>query len=235
MFGVGMGIESSYLAAFVVGLLGGVHCLGMCGGIVAALSLGMQTDPAAPRRQWRLQFGYNLGRITSYTVAGGIVGLLGMLALGLTGMQQARIVFQLVAALVMLALGLYLGGWWMGLTHIERAGSRWWKMIEPLGRRLIPVRTFGGAAMVGAIWGWLPCGLIYSVLIWALAAGDPLRGALLLLSFGLGTLPNLMLMGLFATSMSRFTRDPRIRKLAGLSVIMLGLWQAYLGLRLWIG
>ena len=228
------GVDNSYLAAFIVGLLGGVHCLGMCGGIVAALSLGMEVD-GGRGRQWRLLAGYNLGRIASYTLAGAIVGLLGMLALGFAGVQQLRLLFQLVAALMMIALGLYLGGWWLGLARIEKAGALWWRLLEPFGRRLIPVRDMTSAVSVGAIWGWLPCGLVYSVLIWALSAGDPLRGALLMLSFGLGTLPNLMLMGVFATSMRRFVRDARVRRLAGAMVVALGLWQGYLALQAWSG
>lgn len=227
-------VQSSLLAAFVVGLLGGVHCLGMCGGIVAALSFGMETGTDR-HRQWLLLGGYNLGRIASYTIAGAIVGVLGMLALGFTGIQQARLVFQLIAALVMVALGLYLGGWWLGLAKIEKAGAAWWRLLEPFGRKLIPVRSVGSAVLVGAIWGWLPCGLVYSVLIWSLSAGDPIHGALLMLAFGLGTLPNLMLMGVFATSMRRFVHDARVRRLAGLSVIALGLWQAFLALRSWTG
>ena len=228
------GVDNSYLAAFIVGLLGGVHCLGMCGGIVAALSLGMEVE-GGRGRQWRLLAGYNLGRIASYTLAGAIVGLLGMLALGFAGVQQLRLLFQLVAALMMIALGLYLGGWWLGLARIEKAGALWWRLLEPFGRRLIPVRDMTSAVSVGAIWGWLPCGLVYSVLIWALSAGDPLRGALLMLSFGLGTLPNLMLMGVFAASMRRFVQDARVRRLAGAMVIALGLWQGYLALRAWSG
>ncbi|HFD87865.1 MAG TPA: sulfite exporter TauE/SafE family protein [Gammaproteobacteria bacterium] len=230
-----MEMTSSYLTAFMVGLLGGVHCLGMCGGIVAALSMGIEPARRGKWQQWLLLVGYNLGRIFSYTLAGMLVGLLGAFALGLSGIEQARIIFQLIAAMVMLALGLYLGGWWMGLTRIERAGSHWWRRIEPLGRRLIPVTSLPNAIAVGAIWGWLPCGLIYSVLIWALAAGDPVRGGLLMLSFGLGTLPNLMLMGLFASSMGRMVRNPTVRKVAGAAVILLGMWQAFLGLRSWFG
>ncbi len=227
-------VQGSLLAAFVVGLLGGVHCLGMCGGIVAALSFGMETSKDRGH-QWLLLGGYNLGRIASYTVAGAIVGVLGMLALGFAGIQQARIIFQIVAALVMVALGLYLGGWWFGLAKIEKAGAKWWQLLEPVGRKLIPVRSVGSAVLVGAIWGWLPCGLVYSVLIWSLSSGDPVHGALLMLAFGLGTLPNLMLMGVFATSMRRFIQDTRVRRLAGLSVIALGLWQGLLALRAWLG
>jgi len=120
-------VDHSYFAAFIVGLLGGVHCLGMCGGIVAALSFGMAPGEGGGKRHAWLLGGYNLGRIVSYTLAGGIVGLLGMLALGFSGIEQARLVFQLVAALVMVALGLYLGGWWFGLARIEKAGAGWWR------------------------------------------------------------------------------------------------------------
>jgi sulfite exporter TauE/SafE len=193
----------------------------------------METNQQQKKAAWLLLLGYNLGRLSSYVFAGFFVGLLGAVTLGLAGMEQLRIVFQLLAALVLLALGLYLGGWWFGLARVEQFGGHWWRRIEPLGRQLIPVRTFSDALIVGAIWGWLPCGLIYSVLIWALTAADPIVGAGLMLSFGLGTLPNLLLMGLLANVIRPWLQKPMLRKLAGASVIALAIWQVYLALRLW--
>jgi sulfite exporter TauE/SafE len=216
----------NWVAAFIVGFLGGVHCFGMCGGVVTALSLGVRQDfREVPQRLLGLQFAYNFGRIISYTVAGFIAGALGFFAHDLTGMQSVRSVLQLVAATIMIALGLYLGGWWFGLVRIERMGAGLWRYVEPIGRNMIPVQTLSGAVGLGLVWGWLPCGLIYSVLIWALAAADPLRGAQLMLSFGLGTLPNLLLMGVFAARLGQYLKKAWVRRVAGALVILLGVWQ----------
>ena len=162
--------------------------------------------------------------VTSYVAAGAIMGGLGAVAANLVSLNQAQQVLQVLAGLFMIALGLYIAGWWHGLARIERMGSVLWRRIEPLGRRLMPVRTPFQAFQLGIFWGWLPCGLVYSVLIWAVAAGSALDGALLLLGFGLGTLPNLMLMGVFAAQLSRFLRQKAVRYGAGLLVVGFGVY-----------
>ncbi len=111
--------------------------------------------------------------------------------------------------------------------HVERAGGLVWKRLEPLGRRFLPVQTPSQAFLLGLIWGWLPCGLVYSVLVWSIATGDPVYGAALLFSFGLGTLPNLLAMGAAAAGLSARVRDPLTRRIAGLLVILFGLYSLY--------
>ncbi len=216
------------LGAFVVGLLGGVHCLGMCGGIVGALTLGQQAPPSASRF-WRLQLAYNLGRVSSYAAAGALAGGLGLLLAGAAPLARAQQLLAVVAGLFMILLGLYLGGWWHGLARLERAGGVIWRHIEPLGRRLLPVRSPFQAFLLGVVWGWLPCGLVYSTLIWALSAGGVGQGALLMAVFGLGTLPNLLLMGAAAGWLSSVFRRPLARRLAGLLVMALGVAVIYRG------
>ena len=217
----------SLLAAFLVGLLGGVHCVGMCGGIVAALSLGLPEQQRRGAARWKYLLAYNLARIGSYTSAGALLGGIGWLAANWSGLHQLQQGLQLLAALFMVALGLYLGGWWLGLSHVERAGGLVWNRLEPLGRRFLPVKTAAQAFLLGLIWGWLPCGLVYSVLVWSISTGDPLYGAALLFSFGLGTLPNLLLMGVAAARLSARVRDPRTRRIAGSLVILFGLYSLY--------
>jgi len=219
--------DVSLLAAFMVGLLGGVHCVGMCGGIVTALSLGLPVKAADAGARWPFLLAYNLARISSYTLAGALMGGVGWLAAHWSGLHQAQLVLQLVAAVFMVVLGLYLGGWWQGLAVLERAGGHLWTRVEPLGRRFLPVRTPGQAFVLGLVWGWLPCGLVYSVLVWSISTADPLYGAALLLSFGLGTLPNLLAMGVLAERLSAQIRDLRIRRLAGLLVMGFGLFALY--------
>ncbi|MBF0218353.1 MAG: sulfite exporter TauE/SafE family protein [Gammaproteobacteria bacterium] len=220
-----MMIEISFFAALLVGLLGGVHCVGMCGGLVVTLGLGTRrTIPPLP-----LLLAYNAGRLLSYTLAGGIAGALGSAALSLGGVQEIRATAALLAGGVMLAIGLYLAGWLSLLTRIERLGAHLWQHIAPIAQRLLPVQSPPQALLLGLLWGWLPCGLVYSVLLWSFSSGSALQGAWLLLGFGLGTLPNLLLMGFAATALQKFVQRKRVRQLAGVSVMLLGalsIWQA---------
>lgn len=221
-----MSTETSYLAAFLVGLMGGVHCVGMCGGIVGALSFGLPDDlRQQPRRMLPYLLAYNLARITSYTVAGALLGGISALTMQLVAINQLQQILLIFAGIFMILLGLYVGGWWRLLLRVEQAGGVIWRRIEPLGRRFLPVRSVAQAFLLGLVWGWLPCGLVYSVLIWAIASGGPVQGGLLLFSFGLGTLPNLLAMGLFAATLSRWVRYPWVRWLAGGVIIGLGVWE----------
>jgi sulfite exporter TauE/SafE len=129
----------------------------------------------------------------------------------------------------MIALGLYLGGWWSGLLRVEQAGARLWRYIEPLGRRLMPVQTLGQAFVLGTVWGWLPCGLVYSVLIFAFAAPSLEDGALIMFSFGLGTLPTVMTMGLVASFVGSMVNQPWLRKGAGSLIVLFGVYMIWQG------
>lgn len=149
------------VSALILGLLGGGHCLGMCGGLMGALTLAI---PAEQRgRRLRLLLAYNLGRILSYACAGLLLGLAGW-AVARTPLAGA---LRVVAGLLLIAMGLYLAGWWSGLTRVEALGRGLWRHLEPFARRLLPVSSLPRALLLGAIWGWLPCGLVYSTLLWA--------------------------------------------------------------------
>lgn len=212
-----------YITAFLAGLFGGVHCVGMCGGIVGALAVGL---PPMSRQRLEIRtaylLAYNLGRITTYAIAGAIVGWSGNLAGGLLEEYQAWVILRFVAALFMIAIGLYLGGWWYGLTRVEQLGNAIWQRIRPLGQRLLPVNHPAKALALGLLWGWLPCGLVYSMLIWALAAGGWREGALFLTAFGLGTLPTLLAVGFAWAMVGDALRLPRARRLAGAMVVIFG-------------
>jgi len=225
-----MDLYLPYISAFVVGLLGGVHCVGMCGGIVGAMTFGLP-----PERRNRVlemlpfQLAYNLGRLGSYTLAGAMMGGLGLLLGQLMPVYYVQHILLALAGVFMILLGLYLSGWWMLLNRVERLGGALWRRIEPLARRLLPVKTPQQALLVGAAWGWVPCGLVYSMLVNAVSSGGVLRGGGLMLAFGLGTLPNLLLMGVLAGAAARLAQSPKARSLAGGTVILFGLytlWQA---------
>jgi len=209
-------------AAFLVGLLGGTHCIGMCGGIVGALSSGLSLEVQTSRRRLvGAQLAYNTGRISSYTVAGLLLGLFGQ-QFGEWAVPGGFPIGRIVAGVIMILFGIYLAGWWHTLLLLERAGARLWKYIEPLGRRFIPVRSAGQAYLLGLVWGWLPCGMVYAVLALALASGSVLDGGTIMLAFGLGTLPTMLTMGLAFNTLKRYVRDPRIRLVAGILVIVMG-------------
>ncbi len=216
--------DLSLLAAFLTGLLGGAHCVGMCGGIVAAMSL--QAPGAAPvgRGSAALHLAYNAGRVASYGLAGALAGLLGSAAFLSDSLYPLQRGLYGLAQAVLVLLGLYLAGLNPSVLVIERLGGGLWRRIQPLLGRLLPIRSPAQALLAGAAWGWLPCGLVYSVLVSALASGSPLRGGLLMLAFGLGTLPNLLLMGWAAQRLRQFTRQRWLRRLAGLAVAGLGVW-----------
>lgn len=227
--------ESGFVAVFLIGLLGGTHCVGMCGGIVSALTVQLPGQKPA----WPLHLAYNLGRISGYTLAGAAMGALGSLGLMLNGLLPVQLALYVMANLMLVALGLYLVGFTRGLVAVERAGQWLWGRIQPLTRRFLPVRGVAQAYPLGLLWGFLPCGLIYSVLATALMSGSALRGAATLLAFGLGTLPNLLLAGMLLVKFRRFAQAPAVRTVSGLLVLGFGVFGLFnasnLGQRLWQG
>ena len=212
--------EFSLLAIFLTGLLGGVHCVGMCGGIVGAFSL--QLPGNGPRISYHLAA--NLGRLTSYVFIGLIAGALGSASAFLSHLFPVEKVLYVLANLVLIALGLHLAGIWSGVLILESVGGGVWKRLQPLFKKLVPIQSLPQAFAAGMVWGWLPCGLVYSVLIAAVASGSALQGGATMLAFGLGTLPNLLLMGLFASQLQRFLARRRVRLAAGLIIVALGLF-----------
>lgn len=216
----------SYLSVFVVGLLSGVHCLGMCGGIVGALTFGIN-EQASQKQKLGFLVLYNVGRLASYTLAGVIVGAIGAITTQYFASHRLHQILQTVSGVFMILMGLYLARWWLILNKLEQAGGVLWRRIEPYARRFIPIRNFHQALLVGLLWGWLPCGLVYSMLTMSLTSNSALQGGLLMLSFGLGTLPNLLLMGLFAASIQKLMLYRFVRIVAGVLVIGIGSYLIY--------
>ncbi len=224
-----MPTELTLVSAFLVGLLGSTHCLGMCGGIVGALTLGLRDDiRRSAARLIPYLVAYNAGRIASYVVAGALAGLLSAQILHIAPPEQVRLATRIVTAGFMIALGLYLAGWWPGLAALERLGGKLWVRIEPVGRRFLPVNHPLKALALGLVWGWLPCGLVYSALAWSLASGDATRGATLMLAFGLGTLPMLLAMGAAARWLNNIVRRHGVRQGAGVLILLFGLYTLFM-------
>lgn len=209
-----------YFSAFVIGLIGSAHCVGMCGGIASMLTTALSKQNKTSNVT--LVFLYNTGRIFSYALIGAIVGYTGSTAARNMGIPLAGL--RLVAAIFLIFLGLYLGQWLMWITRIETLGKILWQKISPLSKSLIPVDTPLKALGLGALWGWLPCGLVYSTLTWSMASGNALSGALIMLCFGLGTLPALVLMSLSTIKIKQFVNQPFLRKTLAFGIIFYGIY-----------
>lgn len=206
------------MAAFMFGLMGSAHCIGMCGGIMSTLSLARSHQGAVMGL-----IAYNSGRILTYSIAGAIVAFFGTLVTD--QLMTVGIILRVLASVMLIAMALYLANWWKGLVHVERAGRTLWRVLQPFASRLMPVRNNRQALVLGLIWGWLPCGLIYSVLIWTLSAETPVQGSLIMLAFGLGTLPSMMLTGSLAIQFRQLSQSKALRSAAAIFIILFAVWQ----------
>lgn len=207
--------------AATMGLLGGTHCVGMCGGLSGAFTFAL---PADQRQGWRLllwQLVFNSGRLLTYTLLGLTAGYL---LVDLQNLGPAKQIIRIIAGVFMILMGAYMAGWFLALAQIERLGGPLWKALAPIRQRMFPVRHPGHAIAAGMIWGLLPCGLVYSAMTLAITRADPSQSALVMLAFGLGTLPTLLLTGTAAGQIKRVLQRPGTRKTAGLLIILFGLW-----------
>lgn len=240
------------LAALTTGLLGSLHCLGMCGGVSGTIALGAVAPARADRAE--LQGGtlsiaipvaaigrarqvlsasqtnvlaFNAGRIGSYMVAGALAGTIGG-AIGqswvLNETTGARTLLFLFANLMIVATGLYLMGVPQLLAPLERAGGHLWRHLSPYTKALLPMNTAPRAALFGALWGWIPCGMVYAMLLSSMSAGSAASGMTTMLAFGIGTLPAMVAAGWAAGGIARWTRDSRVRMVAGAAVIAMGVF-----------
>ena len=211
--------------ALSIGFFGSTHCLFMCGGIASALSFAIPL----PQSQWKLAaypILFGLGRISSYALAGAIFAGLSSHFRIVMGDGSILLVRGL-AGLMLVLMGLYVANWWRVLTHLETITGGIWKKISPLMDKLKPIDHLWKAFGIGALWGWLPCGLVYSALIWSSAADNATQGALAMLFFGLGTMPALFATGRFASAFQGLFQNAGYRQLAGFFIILFGLWTLF--------
>ena len=216
-------MESYLPVAFVVGLLSSFHCIGMCGGIMGALTFGLPVEIRSESgKSLPFLVVYNLGRIFSYGIAGGLFGIFGAGVFDALSPWLGQGWPQRLAAIVMIVIGLNIAGWLPQLTALERMGLPLWSKLEPIGRALMPVQSLPKALLYGIVWGWLPCGLVYGMLVAAAGQGGMFSGALLMWAFGLGTLPSVMLTGILAGRIQMIARKPGFRMVTGGSVALFG-------------
>ena len=212
-------------AALVAGLASSGHCLGMCGGIAGALA--MRRTQATFGTKLGLALAYNLSRITSYTIAGALAGLLGRTLLAAADVRPLSIAFRVVAGAIMIAAAAQLLFGWRLLGPLEAAGSGLWRRIAPWAGRQGQAGGLGGAIGLGLAWGWLPCGMTYSMLLLAATTASVPLGAAVMLVFGLGTLPSMVTATVAFERMARLLSSrATLRNVAGALLLAFGLYTA---------
>jgi len=216
-----MATDPTIPGALLLGLFGSVHCVAMCGGIAGAL--GQVDAQAGPRRMLAQHLSYSLGRITSYALAGGVAGALGRALAGAAGPSGVSFL-RVLCGLLLIGVGITLAGGWPVTAPLEAFGGKLWRRMAPLSKRLQPGDRFWKQYLIGMIWGWLPCGLVYGALTTAATTGDATRGATFMLTFGAGTLPALLATGTLSRGLSHLTSRTGLRWAAGGFVVIFGLW-----------
>lgn len=209
-----------YFSAFLIGLLGSGHCIVMCGGISTMLTTAI--SPNATSSKYHIVIAYNFGRIASYSFIGALVAFTSSMAAKSIGFPVVAL--KSVAGIFLILLGLYLGQWLMWLSRVEYLGKKLWKIISPNTQKFIPIKNTRSAFALGALWGWLPCGLVYSTLTWALASTNTMNGALIMFFFGLGTLPALLSVSFGTISVKSLLANSLFRKIAAVLLILYGIY-----------
>ena len=204
-------------AAFVTGLLGSAHCFGMCAGLSGLFAVNASV--ASLKSQIPLAVAYNTGRILSYAFLGLVVASLGQTVVKAIPDMAAPVRFA--SGLLIVIVGLQVAFNWRFLAPLENAGARIWQRIAPAAKGLLPVTSMPKALGLGLLWGWLPCGLVYSVLLLAATTANAVNGGLVMLAFGLGTSPAMIMTGLSASRLSLFMSRKRLG--AGLLIVLIGL------------
>lgn len=211
-------LEAILLAAFSAGLLNGVHCAAMCGGIIGtACGPGCGARGAAPR--WRLVLAYNAGRISSYVAGGALAGALGEAGLALRGGAAMQQIAMAAAGLTLFLFALMISGYKPLERGMAAVGGLLWRRVQPWSRRFLPANNAPRAFGLGLAWGWLPCGMVYAMLLTALATGSVIEGALVMLAFALGTLPNVILIAVFFERVRGALASPAVR-IAAIAVLL---------------
>lgn len=207
-------------AAALLGVFASGHCLLMCGGISAAL--GSATARGADGRpRHALMLGYQIGRLASYTLVGFAAGWLGHMAISWLQIDAVTVGLRVVAGLVMLLSAGALLGWLR--NPAVAIGRPLWRRLSALGRYLLPVNNLPRAIGFGMLWGWMPCGFIYNVVLVAALTADPRESALALLAFGVGTLPAMLSIGIAGQRVSGFLSRPAVRRGGGMALIVLAM------------
>jgi len=221
---------NDFIAALLIGLLGAGHCLGMCSGIASAITFSVKEQPSK-LSAWSSLCLYNFGRISSYALAGAFFAGSSAALMVFIGGKETLIYLRLIAAMLMLLLALYISQIYLGLLKVEQAGQFIWKFIKPAARLFLPLKHPLLAFPLGFLWGWLPCGLVYSTLSWAASSGTGGNGFAIMLGFGLGTLPAMLCVGSLSQQLKYYLNHHYFRYGSGLLLSIFAVHTFYIALK----
>ncbi len=211
-----------FSAALLMGLAGSAHCFGMCGGIAGAFGVRLRVLNGSSEIHWHTAL-YQLGRIGGYSLLGLVSGSLGQGLQSLFDFEQAGLVLRIANGILLLLVAARVLIQWNGLAVLERLGARVWKLAQPLSRHVSggsPIQTLS----FGALWGFLPCGMVYSMLAFAALSGDGLSGAALMGVFGLGTAPAMFASTITAAKSVKYFASKWARPVTGALLAAFGFW-----------
>ena len=205
------------MAALLSGLLGGVHCAAMCGGIATGFSA------MSPQGGWQQAVQVNLGRVGGYVLAGAIVGGFGAGLLRVFRFDMLAIGLRMAVGMVLVMVAVRLLDQRGRLHFIPRPGARFWRFLQPFQKRLLPADRAWRRIALGMLWGWLPCGLSMTLLTAAWLQASARDGALTMAAFGLGTLPMMIPLTWSGARMGRWLQKPAFRTTAAVFILLAGL------------
>ena len=205
------------MAALLSGLLGGVHCAAMCGGIATGFSA------MSPQGGLWQAVQVNLGRVGGYVLAGAIVGGFGGGLLRVFRIDLLAVGLRMAVGLVLVMVALRLLDKRGRFHFLPQLGTRFWKFLQPLQKRLLPADRAWRRVALGMLWGWLPCGLSMTLLTAAWLQASARDGALTMAAFGLGTLPMMIPLTWSGARLGRWLQRPAFRTTAAAFILFAGL------------
>ncbi|TBR38578.1 sulfite exporter TauE/SafE family protein [Marinomonas agarivorans] len=214
-------LNTDILTAFLIGLAGAGHCFGMCGGIISALSFN--TNTKSQTKAFVIQLLYHLGRVGSYICLAMLLTF--FLQLFHESYQMFGYVLRTIAGTILILMGLYLLGLSSLILYLEKIGTLVWRLVSKKAKGILPIKRTSHAFIAGFIWGWLPCGLVYSSLLWISSTSTNLVEAIyLMIAFGLGTLPAMLAIGLATFNLKNIWNKLRLNVVSGGFMIFYGIW-----------
>jgi uncharacterized protein len=216
----------TFAAAWLSGVMGSTHCFGMCSGLAGAVGMYARNAGVTPARSFFYALLAQLGRVGSYSIAGALVGAVGSTLAVMLDWARLAIALRMLAGALLIAMAIRVVTRVNLFSWIEKIGARLWLKIAPMGQSLArqDQRSAARALLFGAVWGWLPCGLVYSMLVFAALSGSAWRGALTMFAFGLGTLPAMLSSSLLASQLVRVLQIKSMRWMAAAVLAAFGVW-----------
>lgn len=225
----------SVTAAFIAGVAGSMHCFAMCGGMAGALGMRARSLAKNAQAAFFQASIYQFGRIGGYMTAGIIVGALGSAALHVINLAEFSVALRVASGIFIALVGARFLVQWNPLLWLERGGARFWDQLKPLAQKAAQQSSTPRALSLGFLWGWLPCGLVYSMLLFAAMSGSALTGAGIMVAFGLGTLPSMLTSSLLASQLQRFMAKRWPKIVSGIVLVAFGAWLAFAALEMHSG